>query len=959
MAELPTGTVTFLYTDIEASTRRWEEQPQAMHAALARHDALMRGCIEDNGGYIFRTVGDAFNAAFPTAPEALQGALAAQHALSSETWSGETGPIKVRMALHTGTPLIRDGEYHGQPLNRIARLLSAGHGGQTLLSQPAYDLVRDTLPKGASLDDLGEHHLKDLVRPEHIYQLVISGLPDDFPPLKTLDNRPNNLPVQRSLLIGREKELEAVTRLLLRDDVGVLTLTGPGGTGKTRLGLQAAAELVDDFEDGVFVVQLAPISDPDLLPSAIAQPLGVKEATNRPILESLKDYLRDKQMLLLLDNFEQMVEAAPVIADLLAQAPRLKVLVTSRETLRIYGEHDFPVPPLSLPDLKHLPPIERMSQYEAVRLFIERAAAVKPSFDINNENAPAVAEICYRLDGLPLAIELAAARIVILTPQAMLARLSSTLKLLTGGARDLPVRQQTLRGAIAWSYDLLDAGEQMLFRRMSIFVGGCTLEAAEAVCNAEGDLPMDLLDGVASLVKKSLLRQIEGVDGEPRFTMLETIREYGLERLAESGEADNIRRHYAAFFLTLVEEGGSSFINRFRIARLQQFDMEYANVRLVLEWSVSEAVSNEIGLRLVGYLFWYWNFGRYFSEGRAWLNKVLACPDALDRTTLRANALFGAGFMAFLQGDYNMARLQLEESVGIWREAGEKEGLAYALHPLGMTDWAQGDYSAARDSLQESVALFRETGINFGLALALFSYGDAALGQGDDATARALYEESLALYRGLGDQWGASLPLTSLGRLAWVHGDYATARRLVEEGLAWRRENDSWLTGISLASLAEIARCEGNLAESQTLSEEALAQFKELGDSSGIAWSLQNLGFATHYGGDHGRAATFFREGLTLRKEQASKEGVVLCLVGLAEAAVGEGRHERAARLFGAAEAQLEAVGVRLSPADRSIYEVDKATVCAELTDVTFAELSQAGRAMTIEQAVAYALDGR
>ena len=959
MAEIPTGTVTFLYTDIEGSTKRWEEHPEAMNAALARHDALMRACIEENGGYIFRTVGDAFNVAFSTAPQALQAALDAQRALASEAWSNETGPIKVRMALHAGTPLIRDGEYHGQPLNRVARLLAAGHGGQTLLSQPTYDLVRDTLPKDVTLHDMGEHRLKDLTRPEHIYQLLIDGLTGDFPPLRTLDNRPNNLPIQRSLMIGREKELKAVIEMLLRDDVGLLTLTGPGGTGKTRLGLQVAAELIDHFEDGVFVANLASTGDPDLMPSAVAQALGVKEATNRPILESLKDYLKDKQMLLVLDNFEQVVSAAPIVADLLGCAPNLKVLVTSRETLHIYGEHDFPVPPLTLPDPKHLPSLERLSQYESVRLFIERAASAKPSFAINNENAPAVAEICYRLDGLPLAIELAAARIVILSPQAMLSRLQSTLKLLTGGARDLPVRQQTLRGAIEWSYDLLDKGEQMLFRRISVFVGGFSLEAAEAVCNADNDLSLDLLDGVSSLVKKSLLRQADDHDGigEPRFIMLETIREYGLERLAESGELDIMKRHHAAFFIALVGDPYTEFNTSSRMTWIGRIDGDYENVRAVLEWGSSQPGQEESMLWLASSMFWYWNYRRVFAEGRAWLNGVLSRTPR-EHTAVTARALFAAGFMSFLQGAYGAARSLLEESIAIWREVGDKQGLAYSLHPMGMTALARGDYLAAREFLEESVALFREVVDGYGLALALFSSGDVALVQGNDTAARAYYEESVKLYRVLDDDWGVTLPLTSLGRLAWVQGDYETARRMVEEALAIRRETDSWLIGISLASLADIARCQGHLEESTELSQESLSVFKELGDASGVAWSLQNLGYAVQYGGDYERATAYFREALALRMEQDSKEGVLLCLAGLAEVAIGLGDKERAATLFGAADGLLGALGLRISPADLAIYERDKGSTRAAVGEEEFARLAGGGGALSMEEAVLYALRG-
>src|ERR671910_104699 len=521
----PTGTVTFLFTDIEGSTKMWEGHPQAMQGALARHDEILRRLIQDRGGYVFKTVGDAFCCAFSTAPDALEPALAVQRALSGEEWEA-TGPLRVRMALHTGAAEERDGDYFGPPVNRVARLLSAAHGGQVLLSLPTHEMVRDQLPAGMNLAELGEHRLKDLFRPERVFKLLAPELPSEFPPLRTLEAYRNNLPLQPTPLVGREKEVSEVCALLQRDETRLLTLTGPGGTGKTRLALQAAADLLEDFPDGTFFVPLATLTEADLFFSAVAETLGVKETGEQPLFESLKDYLSERRLLLVLDNFEQVLEAAPAVTELLAVTPDLKVLVTSRAPLRLYGEKDYAVPPLSIPDVRHLPDLKTLSQYEAVRLFIERAKSTKVDFEVTDENAPAVAEICVRLDGLPLAIELAAARIKMLPPRAMLQRLGSRLKLLTGGARGLPERQRTLRGTIEWSFALLDEGEQVLFGRLAVFSGGRTLEAIEAICDTNGDLPVEAFDGVSSLLDKSLIRQEEGPNGEPRFVMLETVHEF-------------------------------------------------------------------------------------------------------------------------------------------------------------------------------------------------------------------------------------------------------------------------------------------------------------------------------------------------------------------------------------------------------------------------------------------------
>ncbi|HYP21644.1 MAG TPA: adenylate/guanylate cyclase domain-containing protein, partial [Chloroflexia bacterium] len=513
-ANLPTGTVTFLFTDIVGSTHLWERFPEQARAALLRHDAIIEEIVDRHSGSVVRPrgEGDSRFAVFSRASDAVAAVASIQQAFLAEPWPTPT-PLQVRVALHTGEADLREGDYYGSAVNRCARLRSAAHGGQTLLTRTTRDLVRDALPGKLEMRDLGEHQLRDLQQPEHVFQLVIPGLPADFPPLKTLEARPNNLPAQRSPLVGRGAVLAAVQRLLLQTDAGLLTLTGPGGIGKSRLAVQAAAEMLDEFQDGVFFVSLAHVTDPDLVSPAIAQALGMKQVASREMVDTLADYLSDKQLLLLLDNFEQVVAAAPVVVRLLRAAPRLKVLVTSRQALHLRDEQEFPVPALGVPDLNHLPAAQALSQYEAVSLFVQRARLVARDFEVTNENAPAVAEICYRLDGLPLAIELAAARIRLLPPEALLSRLGSRLRLLTGGARDLPERHQTLRSTIQWSYDLLHPSEQMLFRYMSVFVGGSTLEAIDAVCNAGGaleSLGIDVLDGVASLVDKSLVRQEAG-----------------------------------------------------------------------------------------------------------------------------------------------------------------------------------------------------------------------------------------------------------------------------------------------------------------------------------------------------------------------------------------------------------------------------------------------------------------
>jgi predicted ATPase/class 3 adenylate cyclase len=823
VSNLPTGIITFLFTDIEGSTQLWEQYPALTRAALVRHDELIETVVSRYHGDLVRPrgEGDSRFAVFSLASDAVAAAAAIQQALYAETWTTPT-PVRVRMALHTGEADLRDGDYYGSAVNRCARLRSAGHGGQILLSEVTCGLVRDALPPGTQLRDMGEHRLKDLIRSEHIYQLVVpdpstgsgQSLPSEFPPLKTLDTQPNNLPVQLTSLVGRERELEVVSSLLRRQDVHLLTLTGPGGTGKTRLSLRVGAELLDEYPDGVWFVELAALTDSTLVVSEIANTLGVAEQGSRPVTETLKGYLREKHLLLILDNFEQITGAAPQVGQLLQATPHVKVLVTSRVPLRVRGEKEYAVPTLSVPDPHRLPSLDKLTQYEAVRLFIERAADVKPDFEITNDNAPAVAEICVQLDGLPLAIELAAARIKMLPPEALLPRLSHRLKLLTGGARDLPTRHQTLRNTIEWSYDLLSEGEKQLFLRMASFSGGRTLQAMEEVCNYDGELQIDVLDGVQSLLDKSLLQLRAGErggDGEPRFWMLETIHEYAREKLEESGEAEALYREHAQYFLKLVEEAEPHLAGSGQGEWLDRLEEENDNVRAALRWARDSTREEDrlMGLRIGGALYLLWEVRGYLTEGREQLAAALTGTVRItnvEGSRARGNALFGAGKLALRQGDYEAQKAYGEEALAAYRLAGDKVGIANATFLLAILAQQRGEYDRARTMNEESLAILREVGDKLGIAFVLLGLGIVAYLQGEYDRARTLYEESLPIVTELGQVGLKASLLNDMANVAYMEGDFEHAHALHTESLRMQSEKGYTLgVPLSLGGVGEAA----------------------------------------------------------------------------------------------------------------------------------------------------------
>jgi predicted ATPase/class 3 adenylate cyclase/DNA-binding CsgD family transcriptional regulator len=928
MNNLPTGIVTFLFTDIEGSTRLLEARPDAYRAALARHDALIRQAVAAHGGMIFSTRGDGFCAAFTSPIQATHAALLAQRTLSQEPWD-HASPIKSRMGLHTGEVELQDGEYFGTPLHRCARLMDSAHGGQAVLSATTAALVGEAPAPGAGLKDLGEYRLRDITRPERIFQLIADDLPSDFPPPRTLSTTSSNLPPQATTFIGREQPLQAVQALLLRPAVRLLTLTGPGGTGKTRLALQVAGDAIDAFKDGAYFVPLASVTDPDLVSPAIAQSLDVREVAGRSLVTTIAEALRQKQVLLLLDNFEQVVAAAPQVAELLVATPGLKILVTSRAVLRLYGEREYPVPPLALPDHRTAPSAAHLAGFESVHLFVDRAQAARPDFALTDENAADIAEICHRLDGLPLAIELAAARIRALTPHAMLQRMERRLPLLTGGARDLPARQQTLRGAIAWSYDLLDPDEQSLFRRLAVF-RGCTLEAAETVCAGDPPrhgstsvalLPLDLLvlDGIESLVEKSLLRQEQTADRQPWYRMLETVREFALERLEECGESDTVHRRHALAAMRLAESSERALHGPGQAIWLARLEQEHDNLRAALRWCEEQGYA-EPALRLAIALWSFWSAHGHVTEGRERFDALLTRfpPRATSpRAEMGARALFAAATLATIQGDLVRARDLHEDGLSLRRTIGDPMKVFTALEGLGQVANLQGDHEAARVYLEEALAIARAQGDKSAEGSVTWNLGVVAHERGDRETARIHYETSIAMDRNQGGEVGAHLTHLTLALLAEEQRNFDEAEAMASQALSnYRQWGIPRLEALALAALGGIALGRRSYTAAREHLCASIAICQTLGDIASIAQVLDRF----------------------------------------IDLAAAYGCHEDAVRLAGSATALRERVGAPRSPDGQQKLDHALRPACDTLGAEAADTVWQAGRALSLEEAIELAL---
>ena len=778
-----------LFTDIEGSTKLLQRTGDRYAELLRTHRRLLREAFDRHQGIEIDSEGDAFFVAFTSADNAIAAAASAQEALSSYDWP-DGNEIRVRMGLHTGSPRFVDGGYVGLDVHRAARVMAAGHGGQILLSHA----TKRRIDTATRIVDLGEHRLKDLLQPEHLFQLVVDGLPAEFPALKTLGNRPTNLPVQPNEFIGREIEIHEITSRL-RDDAGrLLTLTGPGGTGKTRLALQSGAEVLDDFRSGVFFVSLAPIRDPALVVPTIAQTLALREVSGEEIADTLRAYLSDKHMLLVLDNLEQVVEAGSSLAQLLEAAREVKLLVTSRVRLRVALEQIYEV--------------QALPSSEADELFVTRAQAAKPDLALTESTERAITNICVRLEGLPLALELAAARVTTLTPEGLLRRLDERLSLLTGGPMDVDERQRTLRNTIDWSYELLDEVRQGAFEALSVFVDGCRLDAVEAVCGAD-------LDTLQTLLESSLLRQRVDPDGEPRFWMLETIREYAGERLQQRNEADSLRQAHAEYFGRVAEEVNGLIRTPDVIAAFNRLGQDRENFRAALEW-FRDRNDDERLVGLASSLGHYWTMRGQVRDGRYWLDAAIATgagesyrvnealrfafwlawfdsddtraeelaraisanADAFGGTQDRAYACAAFAQVAQLRDEHERAQRLHEEGLRLSRQTGDRHRIVFASIWLGVAALRSGDHAASRAALEESLAIGRELELPDVVGKSLEALAETALHEGKTNEAEALFREALPIARELGNREGVAICLSGFAAIAARRQEWARAARL-------------------------------------------------------------------------------------------------------------------------------------------------------------------------------------
>jgi predicted ATPase/class 3 adenylate cyclase/Tfp pilus assembly protein PilF len=945
MGSLPTGTVTFLFTDIEGSTQLAQQYRSQWETLRERHHAILQSAMDAQNGYVFQIIGDAFCVAFHTAHDGLCAAIEAQKKLQAQNW-GETN-VKVRMGLHTGSAELHVNDYRGYlTMATVQRVMSSAYGGQVLLSNTSANLLRSELPSGVRLRDMKEHRLKGLPDPERLWQMVAPDLQQEFPPLQSLNEIPNNLPIQLSSFIGRKKEVAQVKKGLEKSRL--VTLTGSGGVGKTRLLIEVASQLLEEYPDGVWLVELAPVTDPALVERTVCTALDVSPQGSTSALQVLLEYLKPRKILLTMDNCEHLIDACAQICDsILHTCPDVRVLASSREALGIEGENAYRVPSLSLP--RPDDDLHTIEESEAVKLFVERAKATLPDFEITQINASLIAQICQRLDGIALAIELAASRIRVLKLEQIAARLTDVFRLLTSGSRTALPRQQTLRAMIDWSYNLLSAEEQVVFKSLSVFSGGWTLEAAEYVC----DNP-DMLDLLTRLVDKSLVSVDYEHGEEARYYLLETIRQYAREKLAESGTGEKLREKHVRWMVELSERAEPKLRGHGQLEWLERMDNEIDNIRSALEWSLYNDF--DLGLRITSSLMRFWGIRNHEQECIQYVDKLLA-KGALSPSPLRAKALGCAAWTAMFPTTEEKMTFYADTCAEMARQVGDVESLAFSTVMSAIILHWHNDNGEALRLFEESLRLYDQIGSSWGRQSVLSGIGYTSQALGDYERALNSYRESLALCRERGDMEFSHFVLSCLGGFFFQQSQYDQALKYYQESLAAAQmlKNRSMQIRI-LENMGDLNVLLGWYPEARALLEESISIAQQLGFQWDPAWAFHLLGRLARLQGEYEQAREHYTEGLRLAHRYNSRQSLAWCLAGLAGLAALNNQSKKATRLFGAADAIPE-LYANLYPHERLELEEISGMVRNYLKDEAFQIAYETGRQMSMSEVITYVLE--
>ena len=899
---MASGTVTFVFTDLEGSTRLLGSLRDAYSELLNDYHSLVDEVFSKHGGVEVDTAGDGLFHSFSSARRAVAAAIDAQRAMAAHQWPSGAS-VRARMGVHTGEPLSDVIRLVGMDVHRAARIAAAGHGGQILISQTTRELAVGELPADTALLDLGEHWLKDLAQPEHLYQVNVEGLPKAFPPLKSLVTLPNNLPRHLTSFVGRRRDVAEVQQLTTES--ALVTLTGPGGVGKTRLCLQVAAEVLDTFVDGAWLIELETLTDETLVAQQVAVAMGITEVSDAGAEEALLGHLRSREALLIFDNCEHLIDASARLANsLLRTCPGLRILATSREALGVAGERLYPVRSLSLPADTSTMPAAELADYEAVGLFMERARAADPHFELTASNAAAVVEICRRLDGIPLALELAAARVRALSPQQIAGRLDDRFRLLTGGSRTVMPRHQTLRAAIDWSFDLLPESERAVLWRLAAFAGSFSLEAAEKVCAADDVADWEVIDHLTRLVEKSLVNRIQD-----RYRLLETVRGLARERALEAGESQGAYQRHVDWYVSLVREAAPAFFRGPESALwLDRLEIEHENIRSALSWTLNAAGGAPTAMELGAGMWRFWEIRGYLAEGRQWLDRLLTlAPNEIS--PIRADVLTGAGILAAGQGDYAAAVRFHEQSLRIHEQIGQRTAIQFALNNLANATIHMGDLPRAKQLYERVVEIADKSDPSIGFVYV--NLGDVTDNVGDYDGARAWYERALELFGGAGDQWSTAYALSSYGQATARRGDSAAARDRFEQALEiYRATGDRRGEARLLTMVADLAAAQGDATQARQLLYQALTLRCALGDPQGICGALERF-----------------------------------------SAQIADDDAARAARILAAAAAMRERTGARLSMRDQAAVDQELARLQLRLAE-GFQRAWQQGRGASLDDAL-------